>query len=89
MTLQAPFPFYGGKKNWASAILERLGDVTVYAEPFCGSMAVLLAGPEHQREIVCDTNGYIVNFWRALRADPEAVAYYSDYPTSTCRRGGK
>ena len=30
---------------------------------------------------MCDTDGGVVNFWRALRADPEAVAYHADWPT--------
>ena len=79
--LKAPFPYYGGKSRWAAEVWQRLGDVTVYVEPFAGSLAVLLAGPEHQREIVCDTNGFICNFWRAIAADPHAVAAHADYPT--------
>ena len=74
-------PYYGGKAQWAEDVWARLGKVTVYVEPFAGSLAVLLASPPHQREIVCDTNGHICNFWRALRQDPEAVAYHADYPT--------
>ena len=81
MSLSAPFPYYGGKSRAASDIIKRLGDVTVYVEPFAGSLAVLLASDPHQREIVCDINGHICNFWRALIADPDSVAYYADYPT--------
>ena len=33
------------------------------------------------REIVCDLDGLLCNFWRALRADPEAVAYWAAWPT--------
>ena len=81
-TLKAPFPYYGGKSRWAATILERLGtDIQVYVEPFAGSLAVLLASDVHAREVVCDTDGHICNFWRALAADPEAVAYWADYPT--------
>ena len=81
-TLKAPFPYYGGKSRWAATVLERLGgDIKVYVEPFAGSLAVLLASDVHAREVVCDTNGHICNFWRAIAADPEAVAYWADYPT--------
>ena len=81
-TLKAPFPYYGGKSRWAATILERLGaDIQVYVEPFAGSLAVLLASDVHAREVVCDTNGHICNFWRAIAADPETVAYWADYPT--------
>ena len=79
--LRAPFPWYGGKSRLADRILECLGDVTVYVEPFAGSLAVLLASDEHQREIVCDTDGALVNFWRSLAHDPEQVAHWADWPT--------
>ena len=78
----APFPYYGGKRRWADEIWSRFGKPDVYAEPFAGSLAVLLANPNPApREIVCDTDGGICNFWRALRADPEQVAHHADYPT--------
>ena len=52
-------------------------------EPFAGSLACLLARPDGpgQREIVCDLDGGIANFWRAVEADPDEVAYWADYPT--------
>ena len=55
----------------------------VYVEPFAGSLACLLARPDGagQREIVCDLDGGISNFWRAVEAEPDTVAYWADYPT--------
>ena len=80
--LTAPFPWYGGKRRWAPRIWERFGEVGVYVEPFAGSLAVLLhRETPAPREIVCDLDGGICNFWRALKADPEAVAYWADWPT--------
>lgn len=82
--LSAPFPYYGGKRRWADTVLKAFGDErrAVYIEPFFGSGAVLLANPEpYAREIVCDIHGHIANFWRAIRDDPEQVAYYADWPT--------
>ena len=60
-----------------------MGNPTVYVEPFAGSLACLLARPDGagQREIVCDLDGGISNFWRAVTADPDAVAAWADYPT--------
>ena len=78
----APFPYFGGKGRPTAARLARLGDASVYVEPFAGSLAVLLhRAVACPREIVCDTNGFIANFWRALRADPLGVAWWADYPT--------
>lgn len=54
----------------------------MYVEPFFGSGAVLLARETPcRREVVCDLDGHVANFWRAMAADPEAVARYADYPT--------
>ncbi len=75
-------PWFGGKRRWADDVWRRFGKVDVYAEPFAGSIAVLLANPSPAaKEVVCDTDGMICNFWRALRTDPEQTAYWADYPT--------
>lgn len=80
--LSAPFPYFGGKSRVAGEVWKRFGRSDVYAEPFAGSLAVLLANPHPaRREIVCDTDGLICNFWRAVQADPEDVARHADYPT--------
>ena len=80
--LSAPFPYYGGKSRWADGVWERFGDPDVYVEPFAGSLAVLLTCPSPaKREVVGDTDGMICNFWRAITADPEAVAHHADQPT--------
>jgi site-specific DNA-adenine methylase len=54
-------------------------------EPFAGSLATLLARPDwtpgkRYVETVNDLNLYVVNFWRSIKNDPEAVAYWADYP---------
>ena len=74
---------FGGKSRLAPAIWERLGNPVVYVEPFAGSLACLLARPDGagQREIVCDLDGGISNFWRAVTAEPDLVAAWADYPT--------
>ena len=82
MVLKAPFPYVGGKSRWASDIWKHFGEVGVYAEPFFGSGAVLLQSPRvSPREIVCDKNCMVVNFWRAMQNDPEQVAKWADYPS--------
>ena len=83
MSLDPPFPYYGSKRRVAAAVWQRLGDPGVYVEPFAGSLAVLLARPggAGKREVVADTDGGLCNFWRAVTADPEGVAYWADWPT--------
>lgn len=83
--MKPPFPYFGGKRNVAGVVWERLGlDADVYTEPFAGSLAVLLARPGGAAiwETVNDIDGCLTNFWRAVRADPEQVAKIADYPVS-------
>ena len=81
--LRAPFPWFGGKSRAASIIWERFGDVANYIEPFAGSLAVLLARPTPPRiETVNDLDCNVANFWRAVQADPEAVAKFADWPVN-------
>lgn len=66
-------------------IWEAFGDVDVYAEPFFGSGAVLLGrpggAPPKGREVVCDLDCLLANFWNALRYDADGVAREADWPT--------
>lgn len=84
--LRAPFPYFGGKRTIARRVWEALGQPDHYLEPFFGSGAVLLARPDYDPrqhiETVCDANGHIANVWRAIRAEPDAVARYCDWPVS-------
>lgn len=84
--IKAPFPYPGGKSRVASLVWDRFGNVDNYVEPFAGSLAMLLKRPaEHftdgyRVETVNDANHFIVNFWRAVKAGPDAVAEYADGP---------
>lgn len=85
-TLVAPFPYFGGKRRVAAEVWSRFGDVRSYVEPFFGSGAVLLARPRPFSgvETVNDKDGLLCNFWRAVQADPAAVAKHADWPVSEC-----
>jgi hypothetical protein len=75
----------GGKSRAADVIWRGLGaDVVNYVEPFAGSIAVLLGRPggAGKIETVNDLSGAICNFWRAVKADPDAVAEWCDDPVS-------
>jgi hypothetical protein len=84
MTLRAPFPWFGGKSRIAADIWQRFGRVDNYVEPFFGSGAVLLARPTPITgvETINDADGFVANFWRALRAAPDAVAGHVDWPVN-------
>ncbi|MBV9034569.1 MAG: DNA adenine methylase [Acidobacteriaceae bacterium] len=80
--MKAPFPWFGGKSRAAPLIWERFGNVPNYVEPFAGSLAVLLQRPggPGRNETVNDKDAWVANFWRALAADPDQVAFYADWP---------
>ena len=82
--LKAPFPYFGGKRQAASLVWDRFGECRNYIEPFFGSGAVLLNRPLPFAgvETVNDADGLVANFWRALQADPEAVATHADNPVN-------
>lgn len=81
--MKAPFPYFGGKSKVAGEIWSRFGRLKNYIEPFFGSGAVLLLAPEITPiETVNDLDGFVANFWRALQANPDEVAYYADWPVN-------
>ncbi len=85
--LQAPFPWFGGKRRCADIVWPRLGNVDLYVEPFFGSGAMLLNRPAkhfHSKiknmELVNDISCYLANFWRAIKQDPKGVSAYAVDP---------
>lgn len=81
--LKTPFVWFGGKARAAHLIWPRLGNPVNYAEPFAGSLAVLLRRP-HQpsNEIINDLDCYVSNAWRATKSAPKQVAEFTDWPTN-------
>lgn len=84
--LKAPFPYFGGKSTIAEFVWQALGQPKHYLEPFFGSGAVLLNRPDYVAgehvESVCDKDGHVCNVWRAMQADPDAVAKLCDWPVN-------
>jgi DNA adenine methylase len=75
--MNAPFPWFGGKSRAAPLIWSRIGsDCGNYVEPFFGSGAVWHNRPAEYRgwATVNDLDGNIANAWRAMKANPQAVA---------------
>ena len=85
MTLQAPFPYFGGKRRAAPLVWRALGDPAGYVEPFAGSAAVLLARPSfvgRRVETINDADGWLVNAWRSMQHAPAEVARHASGPVS-------
>ena len=67
MKIKALAPWFGGKRNLAPLIVQELGEHRAYWEPFCGSMAVLLAKPAVTTEVVNDLNSHLINLARVIQ----------------------
>ena len=83
MNPEPPYIWFGGKRAVAPIVWTALGDVGHYVEPFLGGAAVLLLRPHRpQLETVNDLDGFVPNFWRAVQAEPEALADAMDWPVT-------
>lgn len=81
--MNAPFPWFGGKRRVADVVWRAFGNVPNYVEPFAGSLAVLLARPHDAKiETVNDADCYLANFWRSVQQAPDEVARFCDWPVN-------
>jgi hypothetical protein len=82
--LKSPYVYFGAKGTIIADVWTRLGKCDTFVDPFFGSGVSILANPypDTTVETVNDLNNYIANFWRAVAADPQAVAHHADYPVS-------
>lgn len=88
--MKAPFHWFGAKRTVVDDVWQRFGTPKQYIEPFCGSAAVLLAAPAPASlEVIGDMNGFVANFWRAVKHQPEKVAEWADYPVSHVDLGAR
>lgn len=76
MKIRAIAPWFGSKRVLAQRIVEQLGPHRSYWDPFCGSLAVLLAKPECASETVNDLHGDLINLARVVRDRRYGPALY-------------
>ena len=69
-----PIPYFGGKQALAPWIVSLFPKHGHYVEPYCGSLAVLLAKSPARMETVNDTDSKLMTFWRVLRDRPIDLA---------------
>lgn len=79
--LRAPWPWYGSKLGAAELIERLMGPINNLVIPFAGSLGELLGRSTPAKvETVNDSDGLLVNAWRALVHSPEAMAELCDHP---------
>lgn len=69
--MRPPLRYFGGKIRLADRLVALMPAHRHYVEPFCGSLAVLLAKPRVAHETVNDRWDELMTFWRVLRERPE------------------
>ena len=77
-------PWIGGKSDgpgnqqrtgaWIASLLPPAEPYQTYIEPFAGMLGVLLQRAPAAREIVNDLDGRVINWWRAVRDEPDELA---------------
>lgn len=72
--MKPPIPYFGGKITTGPTIAALFPPHAHYVEPYCGSLAVLLAKPRSGHETVNDLDQALMTFWRVLRDEPTALA---------------
>lgn len=77
MKITALAPWFGAKRTIANRIVAEIGNHRAYWEPFCGSMAVLLAKPQVSFETVNDLHGDLVNLARVVQDLSRCSLLYS------------
>lgn len=76
MKITALAPWFGAKRTIAERIVAEIGNHRAYWEPFCGSMAVLLAKPKVSFENANDLHGDLVNLARVVQDETLCIALY-------------
>ena len=76
MRIKSLAPWFGGKRSMAPLIEQELGRHSMYWEPFCGSMAVLLRKRRAASEAVNDLHGDLVNLARVIQDSDLGSRFY-------------
>lgn len=74
MSLKNPVSYYGGKAGMLRHILPLIPSHGTYVEPFIGGASVFWAKEPSPIEVINDLNGEIVNFYRVMQTEPDALA---------------
>jgi DNA adenine methylase len=69
MKLKTPISYYGGKQTMAKLIVSLIPKHRLYCEPFAGGLAVFWSKPKSEMEVINDTNGAVIKFYKVLKSD--------------------
>jgi DNA adenine methylase len=65
--MKPPLTYFGGKQQLIKYIVPLIPEHTLYCEPFFGGGAIFFAKSQSEIEVVNDTNGNLINFYRIVK----------------------
>jgi DNA adenine methylase len=65
--MKPPLTYYGGKQMLSKLIVSLIPKHNLYCEPFFGGGAVFFAKEPSAVEIINDTNGELINFYKVIK----------------------
>lgn len=65
--MKPPLTYYGGKQTLAPFIITLIPEHILYGEPFTGGGAVFFHKPPSKCEVLNDTNGELMNFYKVAK----------------------
>lgn len=65
--MKPPLTYFGGKQKLTQRILPLIPKHTLYCEPFFGGGAIYFAKQPSEMEVINDTNGDLINFYRIAK----------------------
>ena len=65
--MKPPLTYYGGKQMLSKMIISLIPPHSVYCEPFFGGGAVFFSKTPSKIEVINDTNGELINFYRVIK----------------------
>lgn len=72
--MKPPLTYYGGKQKLSKQIVSMIPDHQIYCEPFFGGGAVFFEKHKAEVEVINDSNGELINFYRVLKTKYHQLA---------------
>jgi DNA adenine methylase len=73
--MKTPISYYGGKQQLAKTIVGLIPPHRLYCEPFLGGATIFFAKEPSKVEIINDTNGEMINFYKVLKTNFTALEH--------------
>lgn len=65
--MKTPITYYGGKQTLVKRLLSLIPPHDLYCEPFFGGGALFFAKPPSEVEVINDTNGEVITFFKVVQ----------------------